>query len=453
MKTLLAALALAATAQAHPTEPHALTDPPNVLLIVIDDWSWTERSRLTSLDDLAAQGVTMRRFITEPVCTPTRYAMLTGRYPRRDGVGSIVDPFDPTMTDPLASSPSPDRRVVYLAEALKDTHRTALVGKWHIGYASVGNGVHLLAGNVPETGPFVAGFDEWLAGSPSSIGRGPGASSYTNWYRVDNQTVGLSSVYATDAQADAFIAWEAAQTAPWFCELAFNAPHTPYDTPPGMSTVTPLRDKYLQGVDYLDTRLDDVLDAVDLSNTIVMVLGDNGTPNGVRAAGTPSGVWKGSTYGHSSTFGGGTCTPFIAAGPGIYQDVVSDRLVSVVDIPATLFEMIDLAGSRGFDDSVSFADELGFWTGAPAREFVFTEHYGAKFTLTPVQPGYDDIAVIEPNWKLRSWDPDGAGATAAQMKLYDLVNDPFEQSPIDPATNTTVRDRLLGHLATIPARL
>ncbi len=427
--------------------------PPNVLVVVIDDWSWTERAALPSLDVLAEDGTTFTRFYTEPVCSPTRHALLAGRHPRRDGVGSICDPFDPTLSDPLASSPSPDRRVVYLAEALKDTHRTALVGKWHIGYAAAPGAVPLLSGGSPETGPFLAGFDEWLAGSPSSIGRGPGASSYTAWYRVDNEAVSISSTYATDAQADAFLVWESAQTAPWFCLLAFNAPHTPYDTPPGETAASALRDKYLQAVEYLDDRLADVLAAVDLEETIVVVLGDNGTPNGVRATGTPSGVWKGSTYGNSSEFGGGVCTPLIVAGPGITADVASDRLVAAYDLPATLFELLGDAGSRGFEDGVSFADELGSWTGAAAREWVAVEHYGAEFTLAPVVPGYDDVAIIERDWKLRVWDADGSGAGAAQSAVYDLQNDPYEQSPIAPASaNATVLARLQGHLASLPAR-
>ena len=437
MNALLAVAMLMCAVQERGAQP-----PANALVVILDDVGETERALLPSLNSIAASGVTFDRFYTWPVCSPTRFAVLTGIYPRSSGIGDVVNAFNSAT-----GSPAPDRRLVMLPEALRLTHETCLVGKWHLGRASEGDRADLL--DTTEGGPFVSGFDSWLAGSPNSIAQ-PGATKdgYFNWYRVDDGTVSrFHSTYATAAQRDAFVSWWTGTSGPKFAVLAFNAAHQPYDTPPGYVPAATTRGAYENVIAYLDGALGGVLGVVSLADTFVFVLGDNGTPDEARPEGTPSGFWKG------TTFEGGVNVPLIVAGPGITPKSNSQRLVSALDLGPTLFEMLGIT-SRGFEDGRSFADALGTWTGAKPRSFVFTERYD-----TPgggVQPtGYDDQAVIEATWKLRRVDPDGTGGALPVVdSAYNLVTDPFEQAPIDPALlPVALRTRLLDEMNAQPARL
>lgn len=423
---------------------------PNVLVIVLDDVGASERALMPALADVAAVGLEFTRFYAWPVCSPTRYAALSGRYPRRAGIGDVINAHNSST----GASPPPDRRDVLLPEALKPTHRTALVGKWHLGRASVGQRDDLLA--VTESGPFVSGFDDWLAGNPNSVAQPPSISSgYYDWYRVDNERVRPShTTYATAAQRDELIAWIGAQSEPWFAWFAPNAAHAPYDPPPGTRSTGSERGDYLQVLAYLDQALVEVLAAVDLDDTLVLVFGDNGTPDGARPLGTPSGFWKGTTH------EGGIRVPLLVAGPGVRQGA-SSRLVSALDLGPTILEILGTP-SRGFEDGRSFADELGEWRGAAARTWLFSERYD---TPGGVQPeGYDDMAFVEgptvyPGTetkvllKRRLVDADGIGPGGRVDLLYDLASDPDERAP-GPFSSapSVIRNRFAQYAAALPAR-
>lgn len=433
MKTLLALLLLAcapiARAAVPPLHPAQL-DPPSVLVITLDDIGSTEWATLTSLQSLASVGTRFTNYYTWPLCSPTRAAMLSGRYPRRDGIGGLIQ---------SGGAPPPDRVNLTLAESLLPTHRTCFTGKWHLGRLSLSAGAELIA--TDNSGPLGSGFESWLAGTYANVG------AYYSWTRIQNQTTSTETAYATDVQAEEFLDWWSTTDGPKFAWLAFNAAHEPFDTPPGMSAGTSARSKYLKVVEYLDGTLADVLATVD-SETFVIVSGDNGTPNVARPSGTPSGYWKGSTYGHDEVFGGGVCSPLVIAGPGVGKNVTSDRLVSAVDLSATIMELVGIAPGRGFDDSQSFADELGSWTGEAERTWVLTELY----TSTS-----DDLAIIEDGWKMRVFDADGAGSGAPVARYFNLASDQWEAAPLTAsqvdAIDSTVVPRMASHLASLPARL
>lgn len=420
----------------------ALAPQQNVLVVIGDDLGWSERALMPSLDAIAQRGTTFTRFYAYTVCSPTRYAALYGELPRRVGMGDIVSAHNSLN----APCPAADRRNVSLAEALKPTHRTALFGKWHLGRASVGDRIDLL--DVTESGPFVEGFDSWLAGNPNSIALGPGATGYTDWYRVDDEVVTQNAMtWATHAQRDAFVSWWTGTSGPKFAWLAFNAAHQPYDAPPGQSATGTVRGDYEQLIADLDDSLASCLAVVDFETTIVVYLGDNGTPDDARPLGTPSGFWKGTTY------EGGVKVPLIIAAPGGAAGATSSQIASATDIPATLLELL-CTNARGFQDSQSLAGTLGGnWTGEPARAYVFVERYQNPPVGLSTFP--DDQAVIEASWKYRRVDPDGAGGLQPPQDFaYYLPTDPYEQNPIDPALLTpTIRNRLQAELAAQPPRL
>ena len=112
----------------------AADNKPNILYIVADDLGWKDVGfhgatdiKTPNLDKLAADGVRMEQFYVQPMCTPTRAALMTGRYPLRYGLQTIVIPS--TGTYGLATDE------YTLPQTLKDAgYATAMIGKWHLGF-------------------------------------------------------------------------------------------------------------------------------------------------------------------------------------------------------------------------------------------------------------------------------------------------------------------------------
>lgn len=433
--------------------------PRDVLVIVYDDAGWTEWGHMTAMQSIAERGMVFTQFRVNPVCSPSRLSLLQGLYARRSGVGDIINAFQSST-----NSPPPDYRSPFLSSALLPQMETCLVGKWHLGRAAV-----RLATQTADlldddaSGPPVHGFSEMRAVSLNSIALGPGATGYFDWYRVQNQARTANfTTYATDEQRDQAIAWwEAHAGSRRFMWWAPNAPHHPYDTPPGYTELDPadVRGKYLQVLDYANQATWDLLSHVDPETTLVVMLPDNGVPDDARPAGWPSGVVKG------SALEGGIRVPLVMAGPGI-QAGSSARLISAVDVPVTILELCEVE-SRGFDDGVSFADALGPWSGAPARAWTMSERYGNKGCSAncPQPIGYDDLAIVERITKypgtlvdvqlaLRVVDADGSGPGGYETLVYDLLHDPNQIHP-EPLSwwPAQVQARLQSELASLPPRL
>jgi len=394
--------------------------PKSCLVIILDDVGAGDVTPTTTpkLCAIADGGMRFTRAYSWPVCCPSRYAALFGRYPRRNGVGDLdFNAFQ-------ASHRRLPNDLLSLAELVKPTHATAIIGKWHLGRADLTGGMNQVA-----SGPFAQGFDIWHAGNPTVIDTGPGASGYYSWNRVTQGTVSLSINYATDVQVDDFTDWWTATAGPKFCWLSFAAAHAPFDVPPGHGQKTLVRDQYLGVLDYLDGAIDQALASVDMDETYVFIFGDNGTPEEAKQAGGPTGHWKG------TTFEGGVRVPLIVLGPGVGVGE-SARLVSLMDVPATACEILGTT-IHGMDDSQSFADDLGSWAGSEARTWVFAERYLS---------GHDEMAAIEASWKLIIEN--------GVESIYYLPNDPLEMNPLDPAIPAlaTISARLHAEIQSLPAR-
>ena len=433
---VLLPLTAACTSGADPAAP-SQSSPPSVVVIVLDDVGRDEVfpgvDFTPTIERFASQGVRFTHAYSWPVCSPTRYAATFGRYPRRSGIGDVIDAIHPLSP----SSPTPPLGLVSLAEVFGLTHKTALIGKWHLGRAG-------LAGEMDQasSGPFERGFDRWLAGMPNGAARGALGESHYRWNRVEDGDLSVSTQYATEAQREAFVDWWTSTGGSRFAWLGFAAAHPPHEPPPGFGMLASERANYQQVIAYLDQdALERVANVIDLADTFVVIFGDNGTPDDARPAGTPADHFKG------STFEGGIRVPLVIAGPGITPGLVSDRLVSLVDLPATLLDLVSLPRPAGrFEDSLSFADELGpTFRGDLPRASAFAERYTAT---------QDEMTVVEPRWKLRRFDPDGpAGPLGYRDEVYDLTSDPLEAAPIPPASAPPgVLDRLKAELDSIPPR-
>lgn len=324
---------------------------PDLVLVVVDDWALSdlEAARtdgnpwndLPAIDSFAALGQSWTNFYSQPICNPTRLTLMLGAYESGDG-GGVCNP-------PNASTPSAR---VTLASLLHDQgYATAAFGKWHI------------ATNPDSsldwtTAPAAYGFDAWRAWNASNLSGHCGSKDYSNWERIDDGVAFQSFEYHTEAVGLAFLDWWRATAGPRFAYVCFQAPHQPLHTPPahllpsGYPAPTSNREEYEAMLVALDTLLATMLAGIDLRDTYVFVVGDNGTP---PAAVRPD---QSSARVKTTTYEDGVNVPFLVAGPGIPIGS-TDALGHVVDFPATL---VALAGGPvpipAMPDSVSLVPIL-----------------------------------------------------------------------------------------------
>ncbi|QDU66103.1 sulfatase-like hydrolase/transferase [Engelhardtia mirabilis] len=348
----------------------------NVLLVIADDLG-TDKVGLydpqspppptPTLDALAAQGVQFQNAWSCPVCSPTRATLLTGRYPFRTGVGTAI-PFGP----PLPPDELTIASILDLAAAQGGAQvATAAIGKWHL--ADIAGG---------SVDPLRRGFDHWAG---SNLGALAGPFDYEFWPQtVDTQT-DLSTTYATTAAVDAAGAWIAQQTSPWFCYLAFNAPHTPFHAPPAelhgqvLPDVDPESDPvpfYDAMVEAMDTELGRLLAQMDpaaLAATTIIVVGDNGTTGDVVLPPYDPERSKGSLYQN------GIRVPLIVSGAQVAAPGRQvSALVDVSDLFATVLELLGADWVAALPDerlidSVSMLPYVVQPVALPQREWVLSQ--------------------------------------------------------------------------------
>ncbi len=380
-----------------------LNERPNILLIISDDLGLdassgyqvgTDLPTTPTLDELAANGLIFDNAWASPLCSPTRATILTGRYGIRTGVLSPQDPISSNETS-LQS---------FIDTNVPNAYTHAVFGKWHL--------------SGPDNGgidnPNLMGIDHFAGFD------GGGVADYFDWTMVENGRESPSDVYTTTRFADLAIDWIAGQEEPWFAWLAFNAPHTPFHLPPldlhDRDSLSPdpqaiNRDPlpyYLAAIEAMDHeigRLLDSLSAATRENTVIIYMGDNGTPRRVYQ-GTPRQRGKGSVY------QGGVAVPMIVSGRGVTRmGEREDALVSSVDLFATIANLAG-AGTTEFNDSLSFADLLSS-AGPDPRSYAYTE-------VVVVDSNRDEWAIRNDQYKLMQQLP-------RPEELYDLQADPMEQ--------------------------
>ncbi|MCW0218741.1 MAG: arylsulfatase [Prosthecobacter sp.] len=300
---------------------------PNVLLIVTDDQGYGDFSihgnrhlQTPNVDKLGQSGVQFERFYVNSFCAPTRAALLTGRWPLRTGCHGVTHNRE-------AMKPSE----VTMAEALKGAgYRTACIGKWHNGeqypFTPQGQGFE-----------DVFGFNNghWNNYFDATLLRGT----------TPEKTHGYISDVLTD-EAMKFIS--ANQAKPFFCYLAYNAPHSPYQVPDAYFDKFKAKgfDDTLSAFYGMCENMDDNvgrllahLDTLKLTeNTIVLFLTDNGGTAGVKTYNA------GMRGGKTSVHEGGSRVPLFMRWPaGKWQPHVVKSIVSHIDLFPTL---VDLCGVK-----------------------------------------------------------------------------------------------------------
>ena len=349
-------------------------DPPNIVLIFVDDLGYKDVSfngateiQTTNIDRLANEGIVFNSgYVTYPTCSPSRAGLLTGRYQSRFGLeGNLAYmPFDKGLGMPLEETTFP----TYLQEA---GYRTGIVGKWQLGAAH--HFTPLKRGFDYFFGFLGGGHDYWNidASNPGSEYSVP---------LVENKSTATFTGYLTDALTNKAIEFmEEEQDDPFFLYLAYNAPHDPYQAPSELvqkyrNIGDSDRRTYLAMVDSLDQNVGRVLEALEQSdqrdNTIVFFLSDNG---GTQAG--DNGPLRG---GKGKFYEGGIRVPFVASWPARWpQGETYEPMVISLDIAATALEM---AGATVTDDTrpldgVNLDPFLRGEEVAPPHEALFWRHW------------------------------------------------------------------------------
>lgn len=301
---------------------------PNVLLIIADDQGYgdlglhgNEHVRTPHLDRLGGESVRFDRFFVSPLCAPTRASLLTGRYSLRTGAKGVAQGLETMRAEEVT-----------VAEALgAGGYRTGLFGKWHNGehYPYTPNGQGFAQAFGFNLGHWNNYFDTTLERNGRAV-----------------KTKGFITDVLTDA-ALRFIDENAANRAqPFFCYLAYNAPHSPFQVPDKyfdyykskglddtLASVYGMVENMDENIGRVLTRLDDLKLR---ENTIVIFLTDNG-PNGARFNGGMRGA-KGNLH------EGGSRVPFFLRWPARFKE---PRLVKPIAAHIDLFPtLIELCGVR-----------------------------------------------------------------------------------------------------------
>lgn len=391
----------------------------NVLIILADDLgvdvldSYDEGSTFPPTPNISAlrdAGVLFRNAYSNPLCSPTRATIQTGRHSFRTGVGWVVGAGS---LEGLAFSETIIPDVLGLVPSLGYGH--AAIGKWHLNGDSEGG----------ADAPNLSGYAHF-AGTRRNV------TDYYSWTKDVNGEEFNTRVYATTDNVDEAVAWINDQgQEPWFMWLAFNAPHAPFQAPPkdlhsfDLPPNPSAHELYQAMVEAMDTEMGRLFESMEpdvFDRTNIIFLGDNGTPKDVTMPPFDPNHAKGTLY------EGGINVPLIISGPRVVSPGrESAVLVNTTDLFATALEMmgVDPATTLPADvvlDSISILPVIQDQS-FDARVNVYAEQFNTD-------PTFGGQTILDHQFKL-------IRLTAGTEEFYDLVADLFEttdllQGKLDP---------------------
>lgn len=405
---------------------------PNFLLILADDHGYGDVStyhesdvRTANIDRLAAEGMlftAMRANCT--VCSPSRAALLTGRFPDRVGVPGVI------RTKPEDSWGYFDPKVPTLADELKKAgYHTGIVGKWHLGLESP---------NVPNQRgfDFFHGFlGDMMESYTTHLRHGQNYMRY-NAEVIDPQ--GHATEIFTDWASEYLRERAKSKDQPFFLYLAYNAPHFPIEPPADWLAkvqqrapqLAAARAKNVAFVEHLDHHIGRVLATLKETgldeNTVVVFTADNG---GSLPHAQNNDPWR---DGKQSHYDGGLRVPFMIRWP---DQIKAGSRCDYAGLNFDLFPtFLELAGTKPAADidAISLVPVLKGAAIATPRDLYFVRREGG-----PVYGGKAYEALIRGDWKLMQNDP------YSPLELYNLKDDPYEKHNLI-ATNK----RLVNEMST-----
>lgn len=354
---------------------------PNILCILVDDLGYGDLSsygakdlQTPNIDRLIASGVRLDNFYANStVCSPTRAALMSGRYPDLVGVPGVIREDLRDSWGYLA----PNARL--LPQMLKAAnYRTAIIGKWHLGLESP---------NLPNE----RGFDYFRGFLADMMD-----DYYThlrhgvNFMRENTQTISPEG-HATDL----FTAWtidylnkrrEAKYDKPFFLYLAYNAPHVPIQPPQEWldkvkarePNITPQRQKLIALIEHLDYNVGRVIETLKANgqyeNTLIVFTSDNG---GQLNIGANNGALRG---GKEDLYEGGIRVPFGAVWQNHFKpNARSDRIALAMDLLPTFCEAAGAKIEGRIDGESILPTLLGQNVSGSERTLFWMRREGGSF--------------------------------------------------------------------------
>ena len=433
--------------------------PPNIIFLLADDLGWnglgcygSDLHPTPNLNRLAERGVRFTNAYSAcTVCSPTRAAVLSGKYPARLHLTDWIR----GQNRPRARLKIPDwtmhleHREVTVAEAVGPAgYATAHIGKWHLG-----NNEHS-----PETQGFDVNIGGTAAGSP------PGGYFLPNRLDLPGATEGD---YLTDRLTDEALQlitdWK---SRPFFIYLAYYTVHTPIQgkpelvehylnqleraaNPPTSVHINPTYAAMVHSLDESVGRITAKLNELDLfQNTVVIFTSDNGGLS--HRMGKPTGITRNNPLrrGKGAAYEGGVRVPLIVAGQNVNHRRECAQPVTSVDFYRTILELTAASGDAAHNrnvDGVSLVPLLRDETAELDRDSIFWHypHYHAG-------GGSPYGAVRRGDWKLIEFYED------QHVELYNLADDISEQCNLAayrPDLADALRDRLHGWRADVGAQM
>lgn len=372
-------------------------DSPNILFIIADDLGkdaingfseGTIKPNTPNIDTIRNSGLSFTNFWSYPTCSPTRASILTGKYGYRTGVKWAGDEINLSETSLQK----------YINEETNNKYSTAVIGKWH------------LSGNSSTFNPELLGIDYYaglLRGEPQS---------YYNWLLTEDGKGTIESTYATTKFTDLAINWIDQQEKPWFLWLAYNAPHTPFHIPPSdMHSQGNLAEfsngidelpYYMAAIEAMDFEIGKLLENIseeERNNTVIIFIGDNGTPNEVAQDPYNYFTAKGSLN------QGGINVPLFISGKGVSKKGNDKSLITSTDLFSTIAQIAGVSTSKIYD-SKSFVSL--FSQTATIRDYQYAEK----------DDGVNNLSAISNEFYKLIENING------QNEFYYLADDPYEQN-------------------------
>jgi arylsulfatase B len=393
---------------------------PNIVYIVADDLGWKDVGfngaadiKTPNLDKLAQTGARLEQFYAQPMCTPTRAALLTGRYPNRYGLQTIVIPS--VSTYGLATNEW------LLPQALKEAgYQTAIIGKWHLGHGDRKYWPKQ-RGFDYQYGPLIGELDYFTHEEHGVL----------DWYR-DNKPV-KEEGYTTTLLGDDAVKYinERNASTPFFLYLAFNAPHTPYQALQEYvdrykNIEDPTRRVYAAMVTCLDEQIGRLVAALDKKklrdNTLIIFQSDNGGTRNAMFSGVMADMSKikipcdNGPYreGKGTLYEGGTRVCALVNWPGhIPAGVTVNEMIHVVDMYPTLAKLAGASTTKcKLLDGLDVWGTLSHGKPSPRSEIVYN--------VEPFRAG-----IRQGDWKL-IWRP----LLPSSVELYNIAQDPSEKNNV-----------------------
>jgi arylsulfatase A-like enzyme len=399
--------------------------PPNVILILTDDLGIGDLGchgnpwlKTPEIDAFYKESVRLTDFHVSPLCTPTRAAIMTGRYPINNGAWATFKGRDALSGNALT-----------MGDVFKQNgYQTGLFGKWHLG------------DNYP-TRPTDSGFDEaihHLAGGVGELSDYWGNSYFDDVYYVNNEPKQFEG-YCTDVwfnEATKFI--DKNKDKPFFVYLPTNAPHDPLIVDEKYAKPY----KHLEGKDIISANLYGMIANIDenfgkfyqyldkqnlLENTILIFMSDNGTRYGYSKKGK-QGYNKGYRGIKGDEEEGGHRVPFFIRWPKgeIKGGIDVSNTVAHVDLIPTLVSLCNLSTPKEMPlDGIDFSSVLSTKKGNLKERTVFLHN---RQDWRPPNDVYNS-SLLNNQWRLINGN-----------ELYHISKDPKQQNNLAKEYPEVVKD-------------